>query len=129
MQRLFFIALFLFLLIGCSKSTVLDEAPSLVGVWKHYTAEDAWEIIRIDQDGEGKIEWYTNNKLHKETKVKSWYVKDNTLYLGKVTFSLEPYDITEYPQTAGQEVIINFDTLKANHRYVYLNDAPYVEMD
>lgn len=99
----------------------------MVGTWVHYSAEDAWEIVYIDSTGEGKVEWYTNNKLHKETKTKSWYVEDNRLFLGKTTFSLSPYDIDAYPVIAFNDFIQGFDTVITGKRYVALDNRIFTE--
>ena len=123
------ISFILVFLISCSKEKLIIESPSLVGVWQHYSAMDAWEILIINTDGTGKVEWYTNNKLHEETKIKDWYVKENRLYFGKVTFALNPYDVTGYPQLSSQEEIIEFDTLKPLTRYIELNQLNYVEIN
>lgn len=115
------------LLLSCGKEKLLDEAPSLIGVWQHYHSEEAWDIITINSDGTGKVDFFTNSKLREETKVKDWLVKDNRLYLGKVTFSLQPYTITEYPKTASSNSIEGFDTLTTAQRYVEFNQLVYVE--
>ncbi|MBD3637438.1 MAG: hypothetical protein HUJ25_08805 [Crocinitomicaceae bacterium] len=118
---------FCLLVFSCGKEELSTGAPSLIGVWIHYSAEDAWEKVTIEEDGTGNVEWYTNNKLHKDTKVKRWYVEDNELYLGKVTFSLKPYRIDEYPVTAGSTYIENFDTITTGQRYCVLNNFFFVE--
>ena len=99
----------------------------MVGVWEHHSASDAWERVTIKSDGTGKIEWYTNNKLHKDTKEKKWYVEDNRLYLGKVTFSLQPYDINEFPAVCTAGSVQDYDTLVFGTRYCMLNNHYFVE--
>ena len=117
------------LLMSCSKEELLTEAPSLVGTWQHYSAEDAWEIIFINTDGTGKVEWYVNNKLNEETKEKNWYTKDNRLYLGKATFSFKPYNIDAYPYYVGTSDNVGFDTLTPGKRIIELNQLHYIEKD
>ena len=114
-------------LLSCSKEQVLSESPSLIGKWTHYSSTDAWETILIDSDGSGKVWYYTNGKLKEETKTKTWYTEDNRLYLGKVTFSLQPYTISEYPSQISQEQIIEFDTLPLGGRVLQLNQLNFVE--
>ena len=114
---------------GCSKEEVLAETPSLIGRWTHYSASDAWETIFIDEDGTGKVWYYTNSKLKEETKTKTWYTQDNRLYLGKVTFSLKPYTISEFPSNISQEQIVEFDTLTVGARVMQLNQLNFVEKE
>ena len=114
-------------LVSCSKEKLIDEAPSLIGIWKHYHSDEAWDIITINADGTGKVDFFTNSKLREETKVKEWYVKDNRLYLGKVTFSLQPFTISEYPKNASSDVIEGFDTIQNGDRYMQFNQLTFVE--
>jgi hypothetical protein len=118
---------FLFFLISCSKDKLIDEAPSLVGTWKHFYSEEAWDIITISSDGTGKVDYFTNSKLKEETKVKDWYIKDDRLYLGKVTFSLQPYTVSEYPTTASINFIEASDTVFIGERYLEFNQLIFVE--
>ena len=112
---------------ACGKEKVIDAAPSLIGTWTHYSATDAWETLFIEESGDGTIKWYTNGKLFKDAKTKTWYVKDNTLSFGKATFSLTPYDIDAYPEMASSMEILNFDTLQAGFRYMELDGLTFVE--
>ena len=114
-------------LLSCNKEPLLDEAPSLVGTWQHYSAEDAWEIVYIESDGTGKVEWFTNNKLHEETNTKDWKVKQNRLYFGNVTFSLKPYTIDLYPTVIGANDTIGFDTLVQGNKYIQLNQLNFIK--
>ncbi len=114
---------------SCSKETLLSESPSLIGKWRHYSAADAWENVIVNSDGTGKVEYYRKSKIFEETKVKDWYTEDNRMYLGKVTFSLQPYTITSYPTIASSQEILEFDTLKSGERYIQLNQLNYVEFD
>jgi len=113
--------------ISCGKEKVVDAAPSLIGTWTHYSAADAWETLFIEESGDGTIKWYTNGKLFKDAKTKTWYVKDNTLYFGKATFSLTPYDINNYPTMISSTEIQNFDTLLIGARYMELDGLTFVE--
>ena len=99
----------------------------MIGTWQHYSAADAWEIVIIKEDGLGMVKWYTNNKLFQETKEKVWYVKENKLYLGKVTFSLKPYNIDGYPTTSSTTEIIELDTLTSGAKFIVLNELNFVE--
>lgn len=119
--------LVLIIFTSCSKEEVLSESPSLIGKWTHYSANDAWETVLIDEDGTGKVWFYTNGKLKEETKTKTWYTENNRLYLGKVTFSLQPYTISEFPKMISQEEIIAFDTLVVGARVMQLNQLNFVE--
>ncbi|MFT4601619.1 MAG: hypothetical protein ACI857_001802 [Arenicella sp.] len=114
---------------GCSKEKLIDVSPSLVGDWKHYSADDQWEIVFINSDGTGKVEYFRNSKLFEETKVKDWFTADNRLYLGKVTFSLQPYTVSEFPTLSPSLQIIEFDTLSMGVRYMQLNQLNYVEIN
>jgi hypothetical protein len=118
---------FILIFVSCGKEKLVDVAPSLIGTWTHYSGMDAWETLYIEESGDGTIKWYTNGKLFKDAKTKTWYVKDNTLYFGKATFSLTPYDIDEYPQMASSTEIINFDTLQMGFRYMKLDGLTFVE--
>lgn len=117
------------LFLACSKEEVLTETPSLIGKWTHYSASDAWETILIDDNGTGKVWYYTNGKLKEETKTKTWYTQDNRLYLGKVTFSLQPYTISEFPSQVSQEQIVDFDTLTVGSRVMQLNQLNFIEKE
>ena len=129
MKKIHALLFLLLVMSSCGKEKLLDSAPSMVGNWVHYDAPDAWEKVIIKEDGTGKVEWYTNNKLHKETKVKDWLVKGNELFLGKVTFSLGPYDISEYPITSSATVIESYDTLVQGSRYCVMNSSYFVEKE
>lgn len=116
-----------FCLSGCKKENVLDSAPSLVGHWKHFSAAEDWHIIRINEDGNGTMEWYIGGKLYRDTKARPWMMKDNTLYFGKAAFNGELYEVEEYPAKSGSESVVNFDTLKIGARFINLDGNYYVE--
>lgn len=115
------------LLVSCKKETVKDGAPSLIGTWKHYSSVDAWHIIYIQDDSQGRMEWYTNGKLFDDTKIRTWYLKDNTIHFGKLALNGELYEVTEFPYTAGSTTIELFDTLYSGKRIIKLDDKYYVE--
>ena len=77
--------------------------------------------------GEANLDFFTNSKLREETKVKDWYVKDNRLYLGKVTVSLQPFTISEYPKTASSDFIEGYDTIQTGERFMQFNQLTFVE--
>lgn len=116
-------------LLACKKETVTEAAPSLVGTWKHYSAADAWHIIYIYDNSEGKMEWYTNGKFYKDTKTRTWYMKENTIYFGKVALNGELYEIIDFPLVSPSETIQLFDTLKVGKRYMQTEDGYYVEQN
>jgi hypothetical protein len=117
------------LLFSCKKEKVADGAPSLIGSWKHYSATDAWHIIHIYDDSQGQMEWYTNGKLYKDTKVRTWYLKENTIYFGKMALNGELYEVIDFPSISLAESIQLFDTLKAGKRFMKTEDGYYVEID
>lgn len=129
MRQLVYICILACFVVSCSKETLLSESPSLIGKWRHYSATDAWENVIVNSDGTGKVEYFRKSKIFEETKVKDWYTEDNRMYLGKATFSLQPYTITSYPQLASFQEIIEFDTLKIGIRYIQLNQLNFVEFD
>ncbi|UKN02045.1 hypothetical protein K6119_00765 [Paracrocinitomix mangrovi] len=112
---------------SCNKESVDAEAPSLIGIWQHNISLTESEVITINQDGTGKVEWYDNNSLRDHTKVKTWYVKDNRLTLGTITFSMQPYDIDEYPKNGSSTIIEGYDTIHTGQRYIKLNATVYTE--
>lgn len=120
-----FISLILF--ISCKKETVLDVAPSLIGTWKHYSDEDNWHIIYIFDNGDGRMEWFVDGEKADFTKTRTWYMKDNTIYFGKVALNGELYDVIDFPSTSSSESIINFDTLKVGKRFMQLDEGYFVE--
>lgn len=124
-----FVPLFIMslLVFSCKKENVKDEAPSLIGTWKHYSAADAWHIIYIYENGNGKMEWFTNSKLNKDTKERTWYLKENTIYFGKMALNGELYEVIDFPTTQSTQTIENLDTLKANVRFMKLDEGYFVE--
>lgn len=118
-----------FLLFSCGKEPLQSEAPSLVGEWKHYHSASSWDVVYIGEDGLGNVKWYTNNKLFQETKTKEWFVKDNELFLGKVTFSFKPYSIDLYPTTVAADEISGFDTLMSGDEKIELNQLTFKKIN
>lgn len=114
-------------LVSCKKEKLVDAAPSLVGTWKHYSATANWHIIEIYDNGEGKLQWYVDGKLEKFTKVRTWYMEDNTIYFGKLALNGELYEVIDFPAISGAEVIENYDTLKVGKRFMRLDDGYFVE--
>ncbi|MBI3135629.1 MAG: hypothetical protein HYZ14_13205 [Bacteroidetes bacterium] len=127
MRTLIFILCTSLLFCSCKKETVHTAAPSLVGTWKHYSAADAWHIIYIYADSQGKMEWYTNNELYKDSKVRTWYMKDNTIYFGKMALNGELYEVIDFPVVSPSQSIELFDTLKAGKRFIRTDKGCYVE--
>jgi hypothetical protein len=123
------IFLFIVTLVSCKKETVLEAAPSLIGTWKHYSSADDWHIIYVYDNGDGKLEWYVDNEIKKETVSRTWYLKDNTIYFGKVALNGENYEVIDYPAICQMQIIENFDTLKLNKRFMQLDEGFFVEID
>ena len=117
----------LLVFVSCKKEKVIDAAPSLVGNWKHYSDEGNYHIIEIYDNSEGKMQWYVDNELEKFTKVRTWYMDDNTIYFGKIALNGELYEVIDFPAVSGSEVIENFDTLKVGNRFMKLDQSYYVE--
>lgn len=115
-------------LTGCKKELLLDKAPSMIGTWVHYSAPNTFHIIIVKEDGTGRLEWYNEGGLYKDTPYRDWYYKDNTMYFGKVALNGELYDIIEYPKTAGSTFENNFDVIPAGSRYCILENVYYVEL-
>lgn len=128
MRTLFLISLLTAIFISCKKEEVTAAAPSLVGSWKHYSAADAWHIIHIYDNSEGMMEWYTNGKLYKDTKIRTWYMKGNTIYFGKVALNGELYEVIDFPVVSGTQTIELFDTLHAGKKYLKMDTGYYVEI-
>lgn len=128
MKKILFIATLFILTVSCKKETVSEAAPSIIGNWKHYSENDAWHIIHIESNSEGRMEWYTNGKLYKDTKTRTWYMKNNTIYFGKLALNGELYEIIDFPVTSTSQTIELFDTLFAGKRYMKLDKGYYVEV-
>jgi len=129
MRLLLLLFLSLILLSSCKKELVHEAAPSLVGTWKHYSAADAWHIIYIYDDSQGKMEWYTNGKSYKDSKVRTWYMKGNTIYFGKVALNGELYEIIDFPKESPSQSIELFDTLKPGKRFLKTDQGFYTELN
>jgi len=121
--------LFIAMLISCKKETVADAAPSLIGTWKHYTSADECHIIYIYDNSEGKMEWYNEGQLYDDTKVRTWYLKNNTIYFGKVALNGELYEVLDFPSVSVTETVQLFDTLKAGKRFMKMDTGYYVEVE
>lgn len=117
------------LIFSCKKETVQDAAASLIGNWKHYSAPDDWHIIHINADGTGTMEWYANGEQLEMTKSRTWYLKDNTIYFGKIAWNGELYEVLDFPSTSIAESIQLFDTLKAGKRFMKLDKGYYTEFE
>lgn len=128
MKQLLPFAILAVIFLSCKKEKLMDAAPSLVGSWKHYTATDAWHIIHIYNNSEGQMEWYTNGKLYKDTKIRTWYIKGNVIHFGKVALNGELYEVIEYPATNSTEKIELFDTLYAGKKFMQLDKGFYTEL-
>jgi hypothetical protein len=115
------------LLTACKKETLLESAPSLVGNWKHYSGDGDYHIIEIFDTGDGKMQWYVDNELEKYTKVRTWYMENNTIYFGKIALNGELYEVIDFPAVSGSETIENFDTLKVGKRFIRLEEGYYTE--
>lgn len=124
-----FLPLLMIFILSCGKEELLDSAPSLVGHWQHYVSETEREVILIEGDGTGKVQWYSGISLKRETKIKTWKIDGNRMYLGNVTFNLKPYDIDEYPQVSSSTTYEGLDTLYQGKSYVVLNDLFYTEIE
>jgi len=119
---------FLLIFISCKKETVLDTAPSLVGSWIHYSDIGNSHLIYIYDNGEGKMEWFVDYEKVKFTKVRTWYIKDNTIYFGKIALNGELYEVIEFPSTSSTQTIENYDTLKVGKRFMLLDEGYFVEI-
>ncbi len=118
---------FTFLIIGCSKTPLLESSEAMVGTWIHYTAENDAHRIIINEDGTGSMEWIANGEVSRATKVREWYLDDNILAFGKAAFNGESYEIDKYPTFTWDEIINYYDTIQESSRYIILDDYYYAE--
>lgn len=126
MKRLLIVPL-CFIVFSCAKEELTSGAPSMIGIWIHYSDDQDWEKLVINEDGTGKIEWYANGGLNNETKTKTWYTEDNRLYFGKSTFNIKPYSVNQFPQLSTFTTTEGFDTLTQGVRYCKLNNQYFIE--
>ncbi len=120
--------LLLILLSSCGKEPLLDVTDQMQGSWKHYTTETDYTVVYIYTDGNGRLEWYNDQGLTKDTKEREWLIKDNRIYFGKVAFNGEFFDISEFPKTGGAEIINGYDTIPSGGRYCLLDDSYYLDI-
>ena len=113
---------------ACSKDPLTDHTDQMQGSWKHYTSETDYHVIYIYADGMGKLEWYNEKGLTKETKEREWKIKDNRIYFGNAAFNGEFYDITDYPSLTGAEILNGHDTIPAGGRYCQLDKSYYLDI-
>lgn len=118
---------FIFLIVGCSKTPLLESSEAMVGTWIHYTAENDAHRIIINEDGTGSMEWIANGEVSRATKVREWYLDDNILAFGKAAFNGESYEIDKYPTFTWDEIINYYDTIQESSRYIILDDYYYAE--
>lgn len=118
---------FTFLIVGCSKTPLLESSEAMVGTWIHYTAENDAHRIIINEDGTGSMEWIANGEVSRATKVREWYLDDNILAFGKAAFNGESYEIDKYPTFTWDEIINYYDTIQESSRYIILDDYYYAE--
>lgn len=127
-QRILILVLLLTFL-GCAKTPVLEASESVVGNWIHFSSETEAHRINISADGTGNIEWLLAGDVTRATKIREWYLDDNTLSLGKVAFNGESYEIEAYPDVAWEEMVHYYDTIPELSRYMILDGLYYVETD
>lgn len=113
---------------SCGKESLIEQTTQLQGTWKHYTSETNYHLVYIYTNGMGKLEWYNEKGLTKETKEREWKIKDNRIYFGSAAFNGELYDVTDYPSTAGSEIINGLDTIPAGGRYCLLDKSYYLDI-
>ena len=86
MKKVLFLLVVVTVLVGCSKTPVLEVSEDLVGEWRHYTGVGNSHLIIINDNGEGHMEWEVDGKISKTTKTRKWYLDDNILSFGKAAF-------------------------------------------
>jgi len=128
MRIIIILSIFSILAISCKKEPVLTAAPSLVGSWRHYSATDAWHTIIISENGDGNMEYGVDGKSSGYTETRPWFMKENTLYFGKLTLNGDLYEVIDYPVLNSVETIELFDTLHAGKKYMRLDKGIYVEI-
>jgi len=122
------ILLFLIILfISCSKTPILESSEEMVGSWIHYSSEIKAHKIIINADGTGSIQWLENGDATKSTKIREWYLDDNTLAFGKAAFNGESYSVDKYPTFTWDEIIKYYDTIPGSSRYIILDGFYYAE--
>ena len=128
MRNLFILFIISLVAISCKKEPVLTAAHSLVGTWRHYSAAGTWHTIIISDNGEGNMEYGVDGKSSGYTETRAWYLKENTLYFGKLTLNGDLYEVIDYPVLSSSETIELFDTLHAGKKYMRLDKGIYVEI-
>ncbi len=128
MRNLVLISLVSAFVFSCKKEPVLTAAPSLVGSWRHYSGAGTWHTIIISENGDGNMEYGVDGKSNGYTETRPWYMKENTLYFGKLTLNGDLYEVIDYPVLSSSETIELFDTLHAGKKYMRLDKGIYVEI-
>lgn len=126
-MKLFSIIFLVFLLFACKKTPLNEVSDSFIGIWKHYLSKSDAHTIVVLADGTGYMTSTYEGKESKPTKTREWFLEDNELFFGKVTFNGESYEVDKYPTFAWNQIINLNDTVPAGKKYVILNGNYYTE--
>lgn len=126
-MRLTVVFFTLLFITACNKTPLLEASEAMVGTWVHYSGPTEAHRIIINEDGTGSMEWMLDGKVTRATKVRDWFLDDNTLSFGKAAFNGESYEIDKYPTFTWETLIKYYDTIQEASYYIILDDFYYAE--
>lgn len=106
------------LFISCKKEKLKnsDLSYEIQGHWLHNTSNTDFIQLTIDDLG-GSIK-ENSVVIHEK---KNWFLKDRTLTFGRFAYAERKFHIDSFPQTATQDFVVGFDSVKTGNTYWWLD--------
>lgn len=118
----------LFSVVSCRKmECVKTAAPELIGDWVHYSENDGFHYIYIEENGKGSMYGVNNHGNNHDTQRRGWFVEDDVLYFSRYSnnASEDKFTIDQYPDVTVNDIHLMYDTIYAGETFMKLNSRYY----
>lgn len=126
------ISLLIILISSCGKyECVKNSSPEMIGDWVHYSENNGFHYIYIQENGRGSMYGKNNHGNNQDTQRRGWYIKDDILYFSRLFNKAEEdkFIIDKYPTIATQVIISDYNTVEVNDTYMILNNRIYTKIN
>jgi len=119
-----------FLLSCGKKECVKTAAPEMIGDWVHYSENNGFHYLYIQQNGRGHQYGRNDHGNNVDTQRRGWFIKDDVLHFRRWNdkATSDVFVINQYPVTADSSIYLPYDTIEAGQQFMILNQRYYKKM-
>lgn len=113
---------------SCGKYEKVKIAePNMIGKWTHYSINNGYHFITINEKGRGTMEGDNEHGNTNDPNPRKWFISENTLHFSRFFNKVEDekFQIDLYPTIADTIIELEYDTIPIGIPYMILDNRTY----